>query len=75
MGGQSKEGRSCTDVKQNNLLCYSSQEFVRSGETQMWKITFQMHQKEKKKLSKPLQQLCDGCVESFVWLIEFLMTQ
>lgn len=44
MGGQSLERRSCADVEQNNPLRYSSQEFGRSGEKQMWQITFQIHQ-------------------------------
>lgn len=57
MGGQSQEVGSCTDVEQNNPLSYSSQEFGRSGETQMWKIAFQIY-KKKKHPNKPLQQRC-----------------
>lgn len=46
-------------MEQNNPFSYSSQEFGRSGETQMWKITFQIYNKKNKKHpNKPLQQLC-----------------
>lgn len=64
MGGQSQEVGSCTDVEQNNPLSYSSQEFGRSGETQMWKITFQIY-KKKTPQQASAAAMCQGMLGTF----------